>query len=54
MSTKLLSGLTGVLLLSIFSALAGQEANEKDSERYIRESQRQWAESVRNRRYWGS
>lgn len=46
MSTKLLSGLTGVLLFSIFSALAGQEANEKDSERYIRESERQWAESV--------
>lgn len=46
MVTKIFSALIGVLFFSVFSAPVGQDASEKDSERYIAESERQWAESV--------
>jgi len=46
MAAKIFTVLIGVFFFSIFSALAAQEANEKDSECYIVESERQWAESV--------
>jgi hypothetical protein len=47
MRARMLSGLlVGCFLFSTFSTLVGQEANEKDSKRYILESERQWADSV--------
>jgi ketosteroid isomerase-like protein len=46
MAARMFSGFTGVFLFSVLSTLVAQEANEKDSKRYIMESERQWADSV--------
>ncbi|MBZ5600588.1 MAG: nuclear transport factor 2 family protein [Acidobacteriia bacterium] len=46
MTTKLLSALLCVLLLGCATVLLAEEPTQAEAERYIIESERQWAESV--------
>lgn len=46
MKGKLFLGCVGILLASAVTALPREGSDQKDAERYIIESERQWAESV--------
>jgi ketosteroid isomerase-like protein len=46
MKAKLLLGCICILLASVVTAVPEQSSDQKDAERYIIESERQWAESI--------